>query len=400
MNRSTSRLAYVTPALLVWARESRGFDVETAAKKIGIKIERLQEWESGKNWPTFPQLEKLALDVYKRPSAVFFRKTLPPENPLSIEFRTLSSSKIEQISPETRLAIRQAKHLQNLQREVLESKPTPFILSDFRLDMNRPVQETALEFRSFLGLEIEEQKTWKDHSTGFKSLRVKLEESGVGIFQIGFPIEEARGFAIFGDPSIIILNSHDALAARIFTLIHETCHLLLRVSSMLIPPQKGVIRREYIQLEKFCNDFTGEFLLPQKHFLPLAQSFNLEKEAWTESQLTRLASIFKTSKEVVLRRLVHHGLATSNFYGRKKRIWDEALQIKKEEEKRKSLESGNPVMVQPAHKKVLSEKGTTYIGKVLDMLTEGSMSQLDAYRYLGLKAEQFPKMLENLPNRL
>ncbi|MBK6993954.1 MAG: ImmA/IrrE family metallo-endopeptidase [Lewinellaceae bacterium] len=320
MKRSTSKLAYVTPALLVWARESRGFDVETAAKKIGVTIERLGEWESGQNWPTFSQLQKLALDVYKRPSAVFFRKTLPPENPLSIEFRTLLSSRIEQISPETRLAIRQAKHLQNLQREILEAKPAPFILGDFKLDINRPVQETALEFRSFLGLEIEEQKAWKDHSSAFKSLRVKLEESGIGVFQLGFPIEEARGFAIFGDPSIIILNSHDSQSGRIFTLVHETCHLLLKVSSMLTNFKGGVIRREYIHLEKFCNNFSGEFLLPEKHFLPLAQSFNLEKDAWTESQLTRLASIFKTSKEVVLRRLVHHGLATSTFMVVKKRF--------------------------------------------------------------------------------
>jgi transcriptional regulator with XRE-family HTH domain len=78
----------VKPALLRWARETSGLTTEETAKKIGVKPERLAEWEEGTLRPTVAQLRKAA-DVYKRPFAVFFLCD-PPAQPVPLhDFRRL-----------------------------------------------------------------------------------------------------------------------------------------------------------------------------------------------------------------------------------------------------------------------------------------------------------------------
>ena len=63
--------ALVKPEMLVWARESAGLPPQVAAKKIGIKSEKLEMWEKGEIRPTVAQLRKAA-SVYKRPTAAFY----------------------------------------------------------------------------------------------------------------------------------------------------------------------------------------------------------------------------------------------------------------------------------------------------------------------------------------
>ncbi len=47
--------AIVKPEMLIWARESAGFDLQIAAKKIQVKADRLQSWELGESRPTVNQ---------------------------------------------------------------------------------------------------------------------------------------------------------------------------------------------------------------------------------------------------------------------------------------------------------------------------------------------------------
>ena len=51
--------ASINPDLLVWARESIGLNLETAARKIQVNPDRLGNWESGDESPTINQLRKV-----------------------------------------------------------------------------------------------------------------------------------------------------------------------------------------------------------------------------------------------------------------------------------------------------------------------------------------------------
>jgi hypothetical protein len=63
----------VNHRILVWARETIGYDSVTAAEKLRIHRNKMQEWERGDSTPALIQLEKL-YDLYQQPIVVFFKK--------------------------------------------------------------------------------------------------------------------------------------------------------------------------------------------------------------------------------------------------------------------------------------------------------------------------------------
>jgi transcriptional regulator with XRE-family HTH domain len=71
----------IAPDLFRWARENVGLPLQVAARRIGVKPEKLEEWEGKEALPTPRQLEKAA-DAYKRPVAMFFLPA-PPDEPAS-----------------------------------------------------------------------------------------------------------------------------------------------------------------------------------------------------------------------------------------------------------------------------------------------------------------------------
>ena len=80
-------------------------------------------------------------------------------------------------------------------------------------------------------------------------------------------VAEFRGFAISHPLApLVFINSADAPAARLFTLLHELAHLWVGSSgiSNASPATPGNVRRE----EVFCNAVAGEFLAPHDVFTP------------------------------------------------------------------------------------------------------------------------------------
>ena len=57
----------VTPAVITWARERAGFSIIEASEDF----RKIEAWEAGESFPTYPQLEQLA-KKFKLPIAVFF----------------------------------------------------------------------------------------------------------------------------------------------------------------------------------------------------------------------------------------------------------------------------------------------------------------------------------------
>ncbi len=85
---SPRTLAHATPELPRWARTSAGYDIASAAKRIGIMPEKLEAGESGGANLTLRQAERAA-NVYERPLAALFMPRPPLEEPQSAQFRRL-----------------------------------------------------------------------------------------------------------------------------------------------------------------------------------------------------------------------------------------------------------------------------------------------------------------------
>ena len=365
--------------LFRWARESAGLPVEIAAKRIGINVERLQEWEGKEALPTARQLEKAA-DTYKRPVATFFLPAPPAEPPLPVDFRAAPDAKHD-LSPITRLAIRRARWLNNVYVHLKEESraATPEIPNSRRSradSLAEVIREWLADtFRAVQG---------KQPSHALRLWRDALENAGILVFQFPMPVDEAHAFSLSGDAPAIVLNSHDAYSRRIFSTVHELAHLVLRQPGLCNPSEASPPQHAG-DLELLCNEAAGLALVPQSSLLNHEAIAGFKKTGEILPALATLARRFAVSRQVILKRLVDLKLVgTRDFH----RTMDE-LQLEYEETQR--LKKKTKVMVPPSTKAV-GQLGKKFIADVLAAHDRGAISDSDVSEYLGVRLQHLDKI--------
>lgn len=89
--------AYITPAVLKWARESAKMTEEIAASKVAVSVDKLLLWESGDEFPTIHQAQTLA-KAYRRPFALLFLPEVPNDFQPLQDFRKANSGELSTAS--------------------------------------------------------------------------------------------------------------------------------------------------------------------------------------------------------------------------------------------------------------------------------------------------------------
>jgi Zn-dependent peptidase ImmA (M78 family)/transcriptional regulator with XRE-family HTH domain len=337
---------FVEPKVFVWARESIGRTIEEVAKQLNVSNGLVKRWENGEKKPTVNQLKKLA-QYYKRPLAVFFLPEPPKELSLPKDFRTLPEETRKPLSPKTRLAIRRARRLQSLAIELKSSLQQEIILKIGSVNLTDDPEDVADQTRDFFGVDILTQFHWANENVALREWIKVLENLGLLVLRMSFPIEDARAFSLTdGGIPVIILNTQDhSIKARIFSLFHEFGHILLNRGGICNPnrstwdaPDQQTSSEGIRLVEKFCNHFSGALLVPKEALLnhEIIKSTKSSPE-WSDNTLGKIARDFKVSREVILRRLVILGLASQAFYQKKRAEWEVEAKVAKEEEKQKYL---------------------------------------------------------------
>jgi Zn-dependent peptidase ImmA (M78 family)/transcriptional regulator with XRE-family HTH domain len=306
----------ITPALITWARARAGISIEEASKTF----KRIQAWEDGESFPTYPQLEQLA-DAFKVPVAVFFFPEPPDVPDISETFRTLPDTEFSQIPSRVRLLLRKAKALQLNLMELTGGRPTSerLVTRDLTFVADVSLREMAERVRAYVGVSIEDQQRWADDDTALKNWRRALLDAGIYVFKDAFRIEEFSGFCLYDDIfPIIYVNNSSPKTRQMFTLFHELAHLLFHTSGI------DTIHDEYIphltddarRIEILCNRFAAEFLLPE-------QAFNvaIRGSPATEGTAEHIATSFHVSREVVFRRFLDRGLIDQRTYNEATARW-------------------------------------------------------------------------------
>ena len=98
----------IQPKVIRWARQTIGLSIAEVALRLKRPKEEIESWETGDASPSYPQLEKLAYQIYKRPLAVFFLPEPPEEATPEREFRTLPQTDLQTLASNTHLQIRRA----------------------------------------------------------------------------------------------------------------------------------------------------------------------------------------------------------------------------------------------------------------------------------------------------
>ena len=175
-------------------------------------------------------------------------------------------------------------------------------------------------------------------------------------------VEEFRGFTLLDSYApIIFINGRDSNNGKLFTLIHEFCHILLG--------KEGVSDSSS---EPYCNMFAGEFLVPESLF----------HSRWSESPevYEQIAKYFKVSQYVIYRVALTHGYITQRQY---EFLVEEFEQYLKDIPERTPQGGGN------FYETAYTRLGEAFSRTVVQATKSGILAYREAYELLGLQGNTF-----------
>lgn len=316
----------VEPGILRWARKSVGLTVSDVADMMKRQPEEIEAWEDGLDAPTYPQLEKLAYQIYKRPLAVFFLPSPPDETLPQREFRTLPDTDMQTLARDTYLHIRRA-HAYQIGLEELFDGDNPaerHIWKTIALSQSQNLALQAAAIRDYLGISLEKQTAWKTDEQALKEWRKTIEGCGVFVFKAAFKQKDISGFCLMHEHlPIIYLNNSTTKTRQIFSLLHELAHLLLSVNGLSKFDTSYIeqLPKREREIERFCNAIAAEVLIPGADFAIQAKQFPANVESASEEHFSNLADRYGVSREAILRRFLDMGRVGKAFYESKAKFW-------------------------------------------------------------------------------
>jgi Zn-dependent peptidase ImmA (M78 family)/transcriptional regulator with XRE-family HTH domain len=369
----------IQPEIFRWARLTVGLSVADVAALLKRPTEEIEAWESGDDAPTYPQLEKLAYQVYKRPLAMFFLPSPPEESTPEHEFRTLPQADLKSLHRDTYLQIRRAHAYQIALKEVFGDSPTSqkSIWESINLTPSRSVAEQAQLIRDYFQISIQEQTSWKSDEAALKYWRKSIEAAGGFVFKAPFKQADISGFCLIDRAHpIIYLNNSTTKTRQIFSLMHELAHILLGVNGISKFDTSYIERLPNAerQLEQFCNQLAAEVLIPSADLAQQIKSLPQDVEQTSEEQFAMLANRYGVSREAVLRRLLDQTLVSQAFYEKKAKFWAS---------QKKAGSGGNWYSNQGAY---LSDRFTK---EVVSKHYKHQITLEQAADYLGIKPKSF-----------
>jgi Zn-dependent peptidase ImmA (M78 family) len=356
----------VTPSLVTWARERAGFSVEEAS----ATFKKIEAWEKGEAFPTYPQLEQLA-DKFKLPIAVFFFPEPPELPPIRESFRTLPDVTFAQLPSRVQHLLRKAKALQLNLAELYngQNPSTRRIVENLAFTTNVDINAMADEVRAYLGLPLEEQFAFENTDEALKAWRRVLFNSGIFVFKDAFRVPDFSGFCLYDDLfPLIYVNNTSAKTRQIFTLAHELAHLLFHTSGIDKPSNDYLydLSPDTRRLEILCNRFAATLLVPDH---ALTQALGAQEPS--EATATAIAERFSVSREVIFRKFLDRNLIDEPTYRQAAARWAE------QGGERES--GGNPYWTKIAY------LGREYISRALSEYQRNRISEQQLANYLDWK---------------
>lgn len=382
----------LNPEILRWARDTAGLSLEEAASKLGIDDargvsgpERLAALETGEKQPSRPLLLKMAKQ-YRRPLLTFYLPAPPRMGERGQDFRSLPPEHSRRDDALVDTLVRDVRARQGMVRALLEAEdeaqPLSFVGS---MAMSDGVPAVLASIVGSLGLDRAQFRHGLPHDRrakkGFPYLREKAERVGVYVLLIGnlgshhssFDLESFRGFAL-ADPvaPFIVINDQDAETAWSFTLLHELAHIWLG--------QTGVSgAAPTTELEQFCNDVAGNFLLPSDE---IAREKALGVASFDEvvRRIGEIAQAHHVSHSLVAYKLLRGNIITRDMWSQVSRFYRQRWLTSRSGPKDQKSDSRPDYYVVRRHR-----IGPRLLSLARRMLADGAIAPSKAGRILGVR---------------
>lgn len=246
-------------------------------------------------------------------------------------------------------------------------------LPRFSASSSQAIEQFAVYARQFFQISVEDQASVKDAREFYILCRKKIEDKGIFVFHDSFPETEGSGFCLFHPlyPIIVVNTKKQTRGRRLFTLIHELGHVLMRQSGISDP----FVREN--DVEKRCNRFAGAFLVPSVYATRLLgrtpnSDPDFDQVRWASRKL-------KISQEATVLRLEQIKLYKAGSHEKWRRI------VHNMGNPDFSEKGGGGKEPPPQEKVKLAKYGFRFAEAFEPLLKEGALSEINLYRATGLK---------------
>lgn len=371
----STRIESVNKNMIEWAITRSGISLD----QFYTKFPNVKDWADGVKFPTLKQLEDFTHKVHVPFGYLFLNQ--PPQETLSIPFFRTGKEVADKVSLNIYHAIQIIQDRQNWLVDYLDDNDFPDLGFVGKFSETNNYLDIVNSIRETLNLDFDWATKFANWEQALDYLTIKIEEAGIIVTFNGvvgnntkrkISVDECRGFVLINKKSpFLFINSSDAKAAQMFTLIHELAHVWLGESAGF--DNKNMLPAND-PIELLCDAVAAEFLVPEIYF----------RKKWeTAKDFKYLSRIFKVSPIVVARRALDLKLISKDsffsFYNQ---------YISEVKEKRDSQASGGD-FYKTARKRV-SLRFASFINTAVN---QNKLLYRDAYRLTSLKGDTYNKFI-------
>lgn len=389
----------ITPEILVWARETAGYELSEAARRLGLADgkaatgeEKLAAYERGEKEPSRPLLLKMSKQ-YRRPLLTFYLDAPPERADRGEDFRTIHRAVDPSENGMVDALVRRIKARQEVLREALASEQDHEALAFIgSFSIGQGVDGLVSQIKAASSFDLTAYRSNRSQEEAFQYLRERIESLGVfsvlignlGSYHTNLSAEIFRGFAI-ADPiaPFVVINSQDAKSAWPVTLLHEVAHLWLGQTGI----SGAAAERD---VERFCDRVASELLVPEAEFASAFSEESLRSFESAAEIIGRFASERKVSSTLVAFRLMDRGALSQDLFRKLGAYFYDKWRSQKEIQKQKAKENDGG----PSYFVVKSmQNGKALMRASERLMRSGELSTTQAAIVLGVRALKVGSLL-------
>lgn len=371
----STRVENINKELIEWAIIRNGNSLEDFYAQNPM----VESWIKGEKFPTVKQLENFTHKVHVPFGYMFLPQ--PPNETIPLSFFRTGKNSTNKVSLNVFHTVQIIQDRQNWLTEYLEELNFPELEFVGKFNIKDNYIDIVNDIRNMLKLELDWASKHNKWEEALDYLTLKIEEAGIIVTYNGIvgnnthrviDVNECRGFVLVNKKApFLFINSADAKAAQMFTIIHELAHVWLGKSAgfdnaNLLPADDP--------LELLCDKIAAELLVPEIYFI----------KKWETSQnFNYLSRIFKVSPIVIGRRALDLKLIT---FPRFMQFYNEYMNEIKERKDRQS--SGGDFYA--TTKKRISLRFAAFVNNAVK---ENKLLYRDAYKLTNMKGETYNKFI-------
>lgn len=370
-----TRVENLNTNIIKWAISRAGYEMD----EFFMKFPKTEKWVNGDEKPTVKQLENFSHKVHVPFGYMFLNN--PPDEQIPIPYFRTGKTDVRSVSLNVYHTIQNLQERQNWLTNYLEDSGYHDLGFVGKFSVHDSYMDIVNDIRNTLQLSVDWARGFRNWEDALNYLTAKIEDAGIILTFNGvvgnntsrkIEVDECRGFVLVNKKApFLFVNSADAKAAQMFTIIHEIAHIWLGKSA-------GFDNYEMLPaddpIEILCDKVAAEFLVPEK----------LLAEKWKSSKSFKyLSRFFKVSPIVIGRRAMDLRLISrEDFFS----FYNDYIS---EFYKRKS-EQGPGGDFYATAKKRISLRFASFVNNAVK---ENNLLYRDAYRLTNLKGNTYDKFV-------